>query len=919
MVITDITCNDNETDLDADDDTYSFNMTVVGTNASAQWEGGFSNPYVGAFAFGPTNYGEVIPLEGWSAGDFIPTNISPPTVVSGGQDVEIFVNDVANPNCSTSIIVSSTGTCSQVAVPTCNITGSFIVTDGCLTDQFTVLVDANDPYNPPNNTRYSYEYDIASDNTITGINTNDPRSLNIRYGTPGIKTITATLRENATPACKQTFTTSFNVIDCNVSECLVVMDITNILCSDAGTPYDESDDTYTFNVEVIRTGGTDDSGGYNLDISNGNLGAFLLPGNYGDIHLVGPFPVGFDIDLVARTNGTPSCADFQTVTSPPACSNQEECSIGFDVTNIKCNDNGTPSNASDDFFTFNLFVFRTGGTGGNGWIANYDNANLGAFIETGAYNELILVGPFPVGNDINITVSSDGTPSCSASSVAVSPAACSNAPACAIAGTFSVADGCLNDEYRLFVDANDPYNPPNNPRYIYDYNLNSDNTIAGISSTDPRSVNVTYSTPGTKTITATVTDRNDPTCVLTLTSSFVVRDCGIEGPETCLVDIDISNTVCQDNGTFTFDLAVFRTGGTPGASWEGTLGTGDTGIPITGAYNERITMGPFTVLEQDMTNPLNSFRRTVRIAVNAAGIPTCDDYVEVLAPESCSNTTTGGVNYCANISVVGGPGQIVINGVEAPNHRIQYRLFPTTPYTDICVNNCYASQLIYGLSANTYYIRVEQSSAGGGDYCEQEFTVGVSRSLAESSSRAAAFTDFNAYKEARQIDLEWLTNTTYKSDYFLVEKSIDGLTFETLASVDNEPVGLDVGYFQSIDPTPTMGDNYYRLKQVYQDGTFAYSEVRHIRFGIDLTSMDLFPNPAKQELYVNLKEFEGKEASVLIANQYGTVVEEYQVAAISNEPMRIDLATYSNGLYFIRTKISKTKIITKKFLVNKLY
>jgi len=404
---------------------------------------------------------------------------------------------------------------------------------------------------------------------------------------------------------------------------------------------------------------------------------------------------------------------------------------------------------------------------------------------------------------------------------------------CSIAGTFSVANGCLSDEFRLFVDADDPYNPPNNPRYIYEYNIDADNTISGISSTDPRSVNVTYSTPGTKTITATVTDRNDPNCFITLTTSFVVTACGIEGPETCLVDIDISNTVCQDNGMFTFDLTVFRTAGAPGSSWEGSLFVDDTGLPLTGIYNQTITLGPFSILQESQINPFNSFRRTVGVAINAIGITDCSDFVEVLAPESCPVEPTGGINYCANVSVVGGPGQITISGIEAPNHRIQYRLFPSAPYTDICVNNCFTSQLIYGLPANTYYIRVEQSSVDGGDYCEQEFTVEVSRSLAESSSRVASF------------------------------------------------------------------------------------EVHHIRFGTGITSMDLYPNPAKQELYVNLTEYEGKEASVLIVNQYGKVVEEFQVAAISQEPMRIDLATYSNGLYFIRTKINKTKIITKKFLVNK--
>ena len=204
-------------------------MVVSDTN-EGQWDGGASLSSGGTFLFGPTNYGEIISLGPYAAGDFTPTNINPPTVITGGVAVDISINDVADPNCRVSMEVNSPGICSVV------------------------------------------------------------------------------------PA----------------AECVVSLSVTDILCNNQGTRTDPIDDTYTFNIEVFRTGGTMGDG-YLLEVNNGNLGIFLQEGTYGQVHLLGPFPIGFDMTVIARTNGTPSCEDNIVVTSPVTCSNEMvECAIGAD-------------------------------------------------------------------------------------------------------------------------------------------------------------------------------------------------------------------------------------------------------------------------------------------------------------------------------------------------------------------------------------------------------------------------------------------------------------------------------------------------------------------------------------------------------------------------------------------------------------
>lgn len=70
-----------------------------------------------------------------------------------------------------------------------------------------------------------------------------------------------------------------------------------------------------------------------------------------------------------------SCRDQVTLQSPGPCSEQEECDITIDLMNIRCSDNGTPADLSDDYNEFMVWI------SGNGisdcWTA--DNGTTGAY------------------------------------------------------------------------------------------------------------------------------------------------------------------------------------------------------------------------------------------------------------------------------------------------------------------------------------------------------------------------------------------------------------------------------------------------------------------------------------------------------------------------------------------------------------
>jgi hypothetical protein len=74
--------------------------------------------------------------------------------------------------------------------------------------------------------------------------------------------------------------------------------------------------------------------------------------------------------------------------------------------------------------------------------------------------------------------------------------------------------------------------------------------------------------------------------------------------------------------------------------------------------------------------------------------------------------------------------------------------------------------------------------------------------------------------------IRWLVKNDRKDGVFIVERSADGIVFETLGFKDRIGSQLDVNLFYSfVDQEPIAGDNHYRVMQVGDDNTFHCSYV----------------------------------------------------------------------------------------------
>ncbi len=273
---------------------------------------------------------------------------------------------------------------------------------------------------------------------------------------------------------------------------------------------------------------------------------------------------------------------------------------------------------------------------------------------------------------------------------------------------------------------------------------------------------------------------------------------------------------------------------------------------------------------------------------------------------------------CANVTAIATDNGISITGLTAPIEIVKVFNSNWVPVGD-CTGDCGESMEVAATPGN-YIVRVNFYTANWVGECEVDIPVTVPASAnGAASSRNSATLNVNTFEDNRAVTVEWLTNTGYKNQSYEIEKSTDGTTFEAINKVANKDESEDLAYYKGKDNTPTLGANYYRVKQIYNDGSYDYSEVQVVNFNLDIQSLAVFPNPAKEELFVSLKAHTGQRANLQIINNYGQVLRQLEIDEIPAEAIRLDLGDIQNGLYHLSIRVDNSNIITKKILVSRLY
>ncbi len=169
------------------------------------------------------------------------------------------------------------------------------------------------------------------------------------------------------------------------------------------------------------------------------------------------------------------------------------------------------------------------------------------------------------------------------------------------------------------------------------------------------------------------------------------------------------------------------------------------------------------------------------------------------------------------------------------------------------------------------------------------------------------FIGFSAIpKENKYVSLDWTTATEVNNDYFTVEKSTDGTSWEIVKTIDGAGNTSTLLSYSTTDEYPYYGLSYYRLKQTDFDGQFSYSKVLTVE--IETTnSTFIYPNPAVNRLTLTGDETIIKDITIFnLAGLDVTHLAKFEEQGKAR--VIIDISNMGKGLYFIQTKTTINKL-----------
>ncbi len=315
-------------------------------------------------------------------------------------------------------------------------------------------------------------------------------------------------------------------------------------------------------------------------------------------------------------------------------------------------------------------------------------------------------------------------------------------------------------------------------------------------------------------------------------------------------------------------------------------------VTVTAAGTQN-TSGSITFSTWETTNDDNTPLPTgVTNASN--GLNAVDRFWEIYPTDYSVNPEVNiSFTYADNVNEIGGSNTLVETNLTAQNYNTTTDLWQSTVGSVNVSNN-----MVNGVALNA-----------------TEFT-STSRlwTLVDATSPLpVTLTHFTGNCVGTETELTWTTASEINNDYFMLEKSVDAISFfdvETIQGAGNSNVVTTYAYKDSELNNQIV---YYRLKQVDFNGDFEYSTIISISPCSDETFTTIYPNPFKDILNLKFSDNNDQKYEIELTDYLGrTIIQETAHSNNSIHTIKMDQIK-TKGVYFIKIK-NGNQMFSKKII-----
>ncbi len=178
---------------------------------------------------------------------------------------------------------------------------------------------------------------------------------------------------------------------------------------------------------------------------------------------------------------------------------------------------------------------------------------------------------------------------------------------------------------------------------------------------------------------------------------------------------------------------------------------------------------------------------------------------------------------------------------------------------------------------------------------------------------------FEAECHKGNVYLKWTTATEINNDFFTLERSIDAINYETIATIQGAGNSNQTINYSFVDNAPYIGVSYYRLKQTDYDGTYEIFHPIAVMFDAENQNpkLEVFPNPAfNNDFNIQITTEKPENISLIVYDNQGLKVLQKDYKNTNFETIHGTELTekLNSGTYFIiintlQGRISKKLVI----------
>ncbi len=216
-------------------------------------------------------------------------------------------------------------------------------------------------------------------------------------------------------------------------------------------------------------------------------------------------------------------------------------------------------------------------------------------------------------------------------------------------------------------------------------------------------------------------------------------------------------------------------------------------------------------------------------------------------------------------------------------------------------------QIAYGNPA--YTVTTTSTANPAINYLSSLFSAtGIDRITAATfGALPVTLTHFSVENVEKGVHLVWKTTFETGSDFYEVQRSADAKTWEILTILEASRESQSLQRYSFTDNAPQTGINYYRLRIVDSDGTYAFSPIRNV-VNEGSIAVKAFPNPAAHSLLVELTDWRRVQRLQLL-DLLGKTWYTTDQAGFSNQ---IDTRNLLPGMYLVQVTYANSSLKTVK-------